>query len=139
MSEIVFALTVMALFLKMFVIAGVQGINRMQSGVMVRPEDAAYFVKQAPAAAELPIVDRAQSTLRNDLENIPIFLFLMLAYMQLNGPPMPLAIYAAVFVLARCGHSYFYLRPRQPHRNRLYLVGIAVDFVLCGHLFWLMV
>lgn len=138
MSLKIFALTVVVLFLKMFAVAGVQGVNRLKNRVFVRPDDAAYFGKQVdPAAQELPIVERAQHTLRNDLENIPIFLFLMLAYLQLQGPAAPLAIYATVFVLSRIGHTLFYLKPRQPHRNRMYLLGILVDLTLCGHLLWL--
>ncbi len=104
---------------------------------MVRPEDAAVFAKKAPAVQELAIVDRAQNALRNDLENIPLFLFLMLAYILLQGPLIPLRIYAVIFVLSRIGHSYFYIWPRQPHRNRVYLIGILMAMILSGHLLWL--
>lgn len=133
----IYALTTVALFLKMFALAGVQGINRVRHRSFVRPDDAAFFGKNAePLAAELPIVARAQDTLRNDLENIPIFLFLMLGYIQLQGPVVPLAIYASLFVLSRIGHTLCYLTPRQPLRNRMYLLGILMDFCLGGHLLW---
>ena len=137
MNEVTFALTVIVLFLKGFTLAGIQGINRLKSGVMVRPEDAACFAKQAPAAQELKIVERAQNAIRNDLENVPYFLFLMLAYLVLHGPVLPLQIYAAIFVLSRIGHSYFYIYPRQPHRNRVYLMGMLMSMILSGHLLWL--
>jgi len=131
----IYALTVLALFLKMFVVAGVQGVNRLKHRSFTRPDDAEFFGKEAPvAAADLPIVQRAQRVLDNDLENIPIFLFLMLAYIQLQGPVVPLMVYASLFVFSRFGHTWFYLKPRQPHRNRMYLLGILIDLILCGHL-----
>ncbi|MEZ0369911.1 MAG: MAPEG family protein [Candidatus Sericytochromatia bacterium] len=132
----IYALTTVALFLKMFALAGVQGINRVRHRTFVRPDDAAAFGQTEAVAAELPIVARAQDTLRNDLENIPIFLFLMLGYIQLQGPVLPLAIYAALFVAARIGHTLCYLTPRQPLRNRMYLLGILIDFILCGHVLY---
>lgn len=135
----IYALTTVALFLKMFAVAGVQGVNRVRHRVFVRPDDAAFFGKTTPQAAELPIVARAQDTLRNDLENIPIFLFLMLGYIQLQGPVVPLAVYAGVFVLSRVGHTLCYLTPRQPLRNRMYILGILMDLALCGHLIWAVV
>ncbi len=135
----IFALTTIALFLKMFAVAGVQGFHRVKHRTFVRPDDAAFFGKVAPASAELPIVARAQDTLRNDLENIPIFLFLLLAYIQLGGQVMPMAVYASVFVLARVGHTLCYLKPRQPLRNRMYILGILVDLALCGHMLWMIV
>ncbi|PKL03128.1 MAG: MAPEG family protein [Spirochaetae bacterium HGW-Spirochaetae-9] len=132
----IYALTTLVLFLKMFAVAGVQGVNRIKNRTFVRPEDAAFFGGAAPAAAELPIVERAQNTLRNDLENIPLFLFLMLGYIQLQGPVLPLMIYATLFVSARIGHTLCYLTPRQPWRNLCYQLGLLMDFMLCGHLLW---
>lgn len=132
----IYALTTVVLFLKMFAVAGVQGYYRLKNRSFVRPEDAAFFGQTSPATAELPIVERAQNTLRNDLENIPIFLFLMLGYIQFQEPVTPLAIYASLFVLSRIGHTLCYLNPRQPLRNRLYLLGQLMNFLICGHLLW---
>jgi uncharacterized membrane protein YecN with MAPEG domain len=130
-----FGLTAVALFLKMFAVAGVQGVQRMKSRAFTRPDDAAFFGKGAtPAAQEVPIVERAQNTLRNDVENIPIFLFLMLAYAQLGAWPLGAALYGAAFVLARVTHTLAYLQPRQPLRNRAYLVGQLLMFVMSGHI-----
>jgi uncharacterized membrane protein YecN with MAPEG domain len=131
----IYALIVVALFLKMFVVAGVQGIQRVKNKSFVRPEDAAFFGGGAtPLSEELPIVQRAQHTLRNDLENIPIFLFLLLSYIQLGCWPLGVFIYGSLFVFSRILHTIAYLRPMQPLRNRAYLLGLLVMFCLCGHL-----
>lgn len=130
-----FGLTAVALFLKMFAVAGVQGVQRMKHKTFARPDDAAFFGKGvATAAQDLPIVERAQNTLRNDVENIPIFLFLMIAYAQLGAWPMGAAIYGALFVAARVVHTVAYINPRQPLRNRAYLVGQLLMFVMSGHI-----
>ena len=60
----------------MFSISMVQAIGRLGSDTFVNPEDARFYGKTEPAAEEVPIVRRAQAVWRNDLENIPIFLFL---------------------------------------------------------------
>lgn len=130
-----FALTAVALFIKMFAVAGVQGIQRMKHRTFARPDDAAFFGRGvAVAAQDLPVVERAQNTLRNDVENIPIFLFLMIAYAQLGAWPLGAAIYGTLFVLARITHTITYINPRQPLRNRAYILGQLLMFVMSGHI-----
>jgi uncharacterized membrane protein YecN with MAPEG domain len=130
-----FGLTAIALFLKMFAVAGVQGIQRMKHRAFARPDDAAFFGKGAtPLAQDLPIVERAQNVLRNDVENIPIFMILMLSYAQLGAWPLGAAIYGALFVCARIVHTLAYITPRQPLRNRAYLLGTLMMFIMSGHI-----
>jgi hypothetical protein len=43
-------------------------------------------------------------------------------------------IYLPIFVLARIGHTIAFIRPTQPLRNRLYLVGVLVNLILAGHI-----
>lgn len=130
----IFALTTVALFLKMFATALAQGVARIGSRAFVNPEDAAAFGKTSPAAAEHPIAERGQRALRNDVENIPIFLFLALCYVQMGCWEPGARIYFPVFVLARIGHTATMIRPVQPLRNRLYLLGLLVSLALCAHL-----
>jgi len=130
----VWALTVVALFLKMFAVALVQGHHRLKSGVFVRPEDAAHWAKAPPAAAELPIVRRAQSTLGNDLENIPMFAIIAFAYVELGAWELGTAVYCGLFVVSRVVHTAAYLSPRQPLRNRAYILGAACTLAMCGHI-----
>ena len=76
-----FGLIAVALFLKMLFVVLVQGYVRTRNNAYVPPEDAAYFGKgAAPVTEEATLVLRAQNVLRNDGENVPIFLFLAAAY-----------------------------------------------------------
>lgn len=128
------ALTTVALYTKMFAVAGVQGWARLKHKQFVRPEDAACFGDGTPAAQENPLAALAQHTLRNDLENIPMFLFLALLHTQLSAAPQTMLLYGPAFVLARTVHTLTYLRPTQPLRNRAYVLGQLICMALCGHL-----
>jgi uncharacterized MAPEG superfamily protein len=132
-----YGLTVVALFLKMLLVVLVQGRIRTRNNAYVPPEDAAYFGKgAAPVAEEAPLVRRAQNVLRNDGENVPIFLFLALAYVRLGCWEWGVLVYFPLFVLSRVVHTMAYLRPRQPLRNRAYRVGLGVMLAMCGHIVW---
>lgn len=77
-----------------------------------------------------------QNVLRNAGENVPIFLFLAAAYVQLGCWEWGVLVYFPSFVLSRVVHTVAYLRPTQPLRNRAYRVGLAVMLALCGHIVW---
>lgn len=130
-----YSLIVFGLFLKGFVVAGIQGFYRLKHKAFVRPEDAAFFGGGCPPATEeLPIVTRAQAILRNDLENVPIFLFLLLGYIQLGCWNPGVAWYGGLFLFSRLIHTAAYLRPTQPLRHRAYLFGLLLTFAMSGHL-----
>jgi uncharacterized MAPEG superfamily protein len=129
-----YALTTVALFLKMFSTSIVQGAGRFGANTFVIPEDARFYGKTAPAAAEAPIVQRAQAVWRDDLENIPIFLFLGLVYILARCWPAGAVIYFSIFVAARILHSIFYFKAMQPWRNFAYDIGIVICFVLSAHI-----
>lgn len=120
-------LATVALFLRSFLLAGVQAYFRLKYKIFVRPEDAAYFGKTEASDEEHPLVIRAQMAIQHDLENTPFFLFLLVAYVQLKCWPMGCLIAAGVFVLARYVHALAYLRSMQPLRNRAYVVGVLVN------------
>lgn len=123
-----------ALFLKMFVNSTVQGVVRVSNRAFVRPDDAAFFGRGAPPRErELPLVDRATQCWRNDLENIPIFLFLSLGLVLVGGSPHWVGIYSVLFVVARVLHTAFYLQPRQPHRNFAYVLGVSTTIAVGIH------
>ncbi|MCB9644387.1 MAG: MAPEG family protein [Myxococcales bacterium] len=129
-----FSLFCILLFVKGFIVAGIQGYYRITTKIFVRPDDAAFFGKTEPATQEHPVVDRAQSALRNDLENIPFFLFLLIGYIQQGCWPQGIAIYGGIFVFSRVVHTAAYIRPTQPLRNRAYILGLLMSFLLCIHL-----
>jgi glutathione S-transferase len=129
-----FALTVVALFVKMLGVALFQGVMRMRHNTFARPEDAECYGDGEAASAELPIVDRGQRTLRNDLENIPIFLFLAWCYVELNLWPGGALLYFGLFVATRYLHTATYLKPLQPYRTIAYAAGSLVMLALSGHI-----
>lgn len=129
-----FALTVVALFAKMIGVALFQGVMRMRHNTFAKPEDADFYGDGEAAPAELPVVDRAQRTLRNDLENIPIFLFLSWCYVELSLWPTGALIYFGVFAATRYLHTATYLKPLQPYRTIAYATGLLVMLALSGHI-----
>jgi uncharacterized membrane protein YecN with MAPEG domain len=129
-----YALTTVALFLKMFSTSAVQAMSRLGANTFVNPEDARYYGKTEAAAQETALVQRAQAVWRNDLENVPIFLFLGLVYLLARCWPLGAAIYFSSFVLARILHAIFYFQAMQPWRNLSYDLGIAVCFVMSAHI-----
>lgn len=128
-------ITAFILFVKMFFNSAVQGWVRIRNRAFVRPDDAAFFGGTAPLDRELPLVDRAQQCWRNDLENIPIFLFVCLGLVLIGGSADWVGIYCVAFVIARILHTAFYLIPRQPHRNIAYQLGVIVTFAAGIHTF----
>ena len=100
----------------MAAISVVQGRARVNAGVFTNPEDAKAFGGKV-ASDEDPTVQRAGKAWNNDLENIPMFLFLGLIYVLAGGPTRPAAIYFTVFTLSRIAHTITYLNQMQPWRT----------------------
>ncbi len=136
----IYGLTVVVLFLKMFAAVLVQGYGRYQHRGFANPEDAVMFDrlfgKKPNASRQSDLVDRAQSVLRNDGENIPMFLFISIVYLQLNCWSAGVAIYLPLFAIARIIHMISYLKALQPWRNVSYQLGVWVTVVMAGHIVW---
>ena len=125
-----YALITVILFFKMSAISLLQGRARVGTKTFPNPEDAVFFGASAPAADEVPIVKRAAAVWRNDLENIPIFLFLGLIYVTLGCWPAGAFIYFSIFAAARILHTIAYLRGMQPARTLFYVLGLTICFIL---------
>ena len=125
-----YALITVILFFKMAANATVQALGRLGSRTFPNPEDARFFAQSPPAPDEAPIVTRAAAVWRNDLENIPIFLFLGLIYVTLGCWPGGAFIYFSIFVVARILHTIFYLFGLQPWRTISYGIGLAMCITL---------
>lgn len=125
-----YALTAILLFLKMLAVSIYQGFHRIRNLKFVTPEDAALVGRQA-AAEELPQVQRASQVWRNDLENIPIFLALGVAYVWVEAPAAIAAWLFPTFIAARYLHTVFYLCSLQPWRTIAYAVGILSTLGMC--------
>lgn len=122
-----YAVATVLLFLKMFATALYQGYHRIGKQTFKTPEDAELVGKE-PASEELPEVQRAAKAWMNDLENIPIFLGLGVAYILVEASPVFAGWLFMIFTAARYLHTFFYLRAMQPWRTLAYLIGIACMF-----------
>lgn len=122
-----YSLCVVVLFLKMFATSAYQGFYRLSQRVFLNPEDAQVFQKR-PAAEELPQVRRAAKAWLNDLENIPIFCSLGVAYVFLGASPKAASWLFSIFTIARLFHTLTYLLGLQPWRTIAYGVGILCLF-----------
>ncbi|HUA33338.1 MAG TPA: MAPEG family protein [Candidatus Binataceae bacterium] len=129
-----YALTTIVLALKMAAISIAQGRARTAAGVFTNPEDAKAFGGQT-ATEEAPGVRRAARAWLNDLENIPIFLFLAGIYVAAGLSAGVFTIYCIVFMAARIVHTIAYLNSLQPWRTIAYVVGSLVTVALIINLF----
>ena len=125
-----YALTTVILFFKMSANSIVQGVGRVNAKAFVTAEDASFFAQAPPVPDEAPIVKRAAWCWRNDLENIPIFLFLALIYVTLGCWPEGAFIYFTIFVVARILHTIMYLNGVQPWRTVFFTVGMIMSVTL---------
>jgi glutathione S-transferase len=130
----IYTLTTIVLALKMAAIAVVQGRARQSAGAFVNPEDAKAF-KATPVPQEVDAVRRAARAWLNDLENIPIFLILAWIYVAAGLSASALALYCAVFTVARILHTIFYINGVQPWRTIVFTIGAAAMLTLMIHLF----
>jgi uncharacterized MAPEG superfamily protein len=124
-----YSLCVVVLFLKMFATSVYQGFYRLSKRVFMNPEDAQVFQK-SPAAEELPQVRRAAKAWQNDLENIPIFCSLGIAYVLLGASPKAASWLFSIFTMVRLLHTLTYLLSLQPWRTIAYGVGILCLFIM---------
>jgi uncharacterized MAPEG superfamily protein len=132
------ATTTALFFVKLFGNSAVQGLVRLKNRQFVKPEDARFYGRNAPPAAEEHVlVQRAAAVWRNDLENIPMFLLLALGLVLAGDPGPWTAGLCGLFFVARLAHTAFFLAPRQPHRNIAYQLGILSCFLAVGRLLWL--
>ncbi|MDB9340248.1 MAPEG family protein [Nodularia spumigena CS-1038] len=118
-----YSLCVVALFLKMFALSAYQGFYRISRREFVNPEDSAVF-NQPPAKEDLPQVQRAAKAWLNDLENIPIFIGLGIAYVLTEASPGAAIWLFSAFTGARILHTLMYLLGLQPWRTITYAVVI---------------
>lgn len=126
-------LAVVALFIKHAVTVSVQGRERLRARSFAYPEDAAHWGGRHEPGRESALWERAARLLRNDGENHPLFFALAGAYVALGCADAAGAAYFVIYAAARWAHGLFLLWPRQPHRNRAYVVSLTVLLALAGH------
>jgi len=126
-----YALCVVVLFLKMFLVSCYQGYHRLRFVAFTNPEDAAVF-RRIALAAERPQVIRAAKVWANDLENIPMFFALGGLAVALEAATLPVLWLSVVFTVARVLHTLAYLRGLQPWRTLFYGIGVICLLGFCS-------
>jgi len=119
------AIAAVYLNLKMIGNSMVQGFQRIKSKAYAHKEDAAFAGRNATVGNEPEMVHKAAACWRNDLENIPMFLIIGLAFILMGGTARTAGIYFAVFCIARTLHTIFFLLSMQPYRTIAFTLGFA--------------
>ena len=126
----VYAICVVALFLKMFAVSCYQGIFRMRFRAFTNIEDAVVF-NRVVRDKELAQVTRAARAWANDLESIPAFFALGGVAVAMSAHASTTALLSVVFTVARVLHTLAYLNGVQPWRTVFYGVGILCLLGFC--------
>ncbi|MCB8890246.1 MAPEG family protein [Vreelandella malpeensis] len=126
-----YAVAAVLLFVKMWATSLYQGYHRITKMTFKTPEDARMAGKE-PASEELPQVQQAAKAWSNDLENIPIFLGLGVAYVMVGASPAFAGWLFMLFTAARYAHTLAYLVRLQPWRTLAYGVGVLCMIAMCA-------
>jgi uncharacterized MAPEG superfamily protein len=124
------------LAIKMAAVAFVTAKARFDSKVVLNPEDAPVNPGAQARSEEAESTLRAKRAHLNDVENIPVFMFLALLFTLTGCSAMAGWIYFGVYFVARTLHTVFYLRAVQPWRTaafalgQLTLLGIMVQLMM---------
>jgi glutathione S-transferase len=116
------ALSVLALALKMLALATLTSATRLRKKVYAAPED--YATQGlAPKSERDPDVERARRAHRNDLENVLPFFAVGAIYAACGPSELGAWLCLPGFAAARVLHTVFYLRGAMPHRTIAYGYG----------------
>lgn len=116
------SVAVLALTLKMFVVAALTSRARLRSRTFASPED--YAGQGLPVKLERdPEVERHRRVHRNDLENVLPFFAVGAIYAATGPTPLGAWLCLGGFALARLAHTVFYLSGAMPHRTLAYAYG----------------
>ncbi|MFT4571302.1 MAG: glutathione S-transferase [Hyphomicrobiaceae bacterium] len=131
-----YAISVVVLYFKTFATSLVQAASRFSSKTFVNPEDARAFGGVAPAAQDADGALRGAAVWRNDVENLPLFMFLGLVYYLVEASPSAAPTYFYTYVAARIVHSIVFFLGLQPWRflafllGQLCMIGMAVQILM---------
>lgn len=126
-----YSIAAVLLYAKMLMTVSTQGVMRLRTKRFQYPEDASHWGGEQ--GEDHPIAARAQRVLRNDGEGQPLFLALGAAYVLTEATPALAPLYFGAYVASRFLHTWFFFRPRQPHRNRAFALGLLSLTALAGH------
>jgi uncharacterized MAPEG superfamily protein len=131
-------LSVLALALKMLVLASLTSRQRLLKSVFASPED--YTTQGMAARAERDAdVERYRRAHRNDLENILPFFVVGAIYAATDPSALGAWLCLPGFALARVLHTVFYLRSTMPHRTIAYGYGYFATLWMIATSAWSLV
>ncbi|KYF57688.1 hypothetical protein BE08_38165 [Sorangium cellulosum] len=122
--------SLIVLFLKMHFNSAMQKRGRLAAGGYPRPEDAEMF--GTAHKEDTGLAWRAGRCWQNDLENIPLFLFISLAYVLAGGAELWAIVLFGVFTAARVAHTACYLLSLQPWRLICYATAHFAQLATLG-------
>ncbi len=111
------------LAIKMAAVAFVTAKARFDSKVVLNPEDAPVNPGAQARSEEAESTLRVKRAHLNDVENIPVFMFLALLFTLTGCSAMAGWMYFGVYFAARTLHTIFYLRAVQPWRTAAFAIG----------------
>lgn len=126
-------ISVVVLFFKMHTLSLVQLRHRSSARTFRTPEDVAFAGGGFELAEDTGVGQRAGNAWRNDLENIPVYLALSLAFVLLGGSATAGAIYFGLYTAARVAHTVSYLAGKQPHRFLAHITSVLTAVVMAVH------
>ncbi|WP_313706864.1 MAPEG family protein [Massilia sp.] len=128
-----FVCALIALFAKTTATSLLQVATRVRTRAFVLPEDAA-MLRLRPVPEEAAIVRRCAAVWRNDVENLPLFLALALAWTLSGAQAVEAWLLFGAYVALRYLHTGAYLAGLQPWRALLYLAGLGVCWTIAARL-----
>ena len=128
------ALSVLALALKMLVLASLTSRRRFRKSVFASAEDYAALRLQ-PQERDAD-VERYRRAHRNDLENILPFFVVGAIYAATGPSNLGAWLCLPGFALARVLHTVFYLRSAMPHRTIAYGYGYLATLWMIAAAAW---
>jgi uncharacterized MAPEG superfamily protein len=126
--------SLLILLVKMHFNSAMQKRGRLLAGAYPRPEDAVMFGIEHKE--DTGLAWRAGRCWQNDLENIPLYLFVSLAYVLAGGPELWAYVLFGVYTASRVAHTACYLLALQPWRVICYATGHAAQLVLIGFIIY---
>jgi uncharacterized MAPEG superfamily protein len=131
-------LSVLALALKMLVLASLTSRQRLRKKVFASPED--YATQGIAAKGERDAdVERYRRAHRNDLENILPFFVVGAIYAATGPSALGAWLCLPGFALARVLHTVFYLRGSMPQRTIAYGYGYLATLWMIAASAWSLV
>lgn len=119
----VYAASLLGMLVNVLVLAGAPTIARLRGKGTVNPEDMKSF--GATSAQDPADAERALRAHRNFTENAWIYVSIGFCFVASGGSASAMKGYAAVWVISRLLHTFFYLNQMQPWRTIAFAASMS--------------